>query len=194
MADYIKFLGWDQNRLPLSTNVDHVLIISHCHYGVGFSPSRKPKEFKNGDRIFLARMTSSPNDYAIFGRGYAIEFDEERDWATQKDIEILYWKKRWPCMLRVEKTVFIKGRLGDGITMTQLLKMFGPTTFVRSNEHALAGKTNINTRRFLAQQAFIELTSDSAEWLSKKFDLRLSERGKISSSFIRALGRPEKEI
>ena len=71
---------------------------------------------------------------------------------------------------------------------------FGPTTFVRSNEHALAGKTNINTRRFLAQQAFIELTSDSAEWLSKKFDLRLSERGKISSSFIRALGRPEKEI
>jgi hypothetical protein len=191
MPTYIKFQGSQKHRLELFEKVTKAIEISHCQYGTAFSISRKPTIFTSDDTLYIARMTKDPNDYAIFGVATPIPYDDSRDRATTKDIEILPWKAQWPCVLRIKDPVFIEGRLRNCVFMSQILKMFGPQSFIRSASRQSSGEKNINPKIFLANQAFIELTSEASEWLKVKFSIAIKNNGQISETYLKALPRPQ---
>ena len=79
---YVKFFGTANNRVPLTFTAREEIDRALCHYACGFSKNKKPRQIQDGDIIYMARMTSNPYDYAIFGKAEAIEFVDGRDEAT----------------------------------------------------------------------------------------------------------------
>jgi hypothetical protein len=99
---YVKFFGTGQNRVPLEHSVEDEIDAALCHYACGFPENKQPWKPNTGDVIYMARMTYSPNDYAIFGKASAISYVPGRDKFTKKEMLERPWKKDWPIYLRVK--------------------------------------------------------------------------------------------
>lgn len=194
MPTFIKFLGWDTNRLLLKDKFEQVIEHSHCQYGVCFSNPATPQKFKSDDEMFLARLVKSPNDYAIFGKVSIIDFEEQRDTATSADKANIPWKKQWPYMLRVSNPMFIKGRLENCILMSRLIDRYGGNVFLNSQQRLGAGEINVNPRLSLMQKSEIELTEEASVWLNQEFQRKLDWLGKISENYLNSFPRPEIQI
>jgi hypothetical protein len=191
MSTYIKFQGSNKNRFELFEKVIKEIERSHCYYGTAFSISRKPTIFTSNDTVYIARMTKEPNDYAIFGVATPIPYDDSRDQATPKDIEVGLRKAKYPCILRIKNPIFIDGRLRNCVLMSQIISIFGPQAFTRSASKQLLEEKYINPRLYLANQAFIELTEDASNWLKNKFELAVETNGHISETYLKSLPRPQ---
>lgn len=184
---YIKFFGTADNRVPLSFSSEQEVERALCHYACGFSINKKPRRFRDGDIIYLARMTYEPTDYAIFGKAEAIRFVDERDKASKSEIEERPWKANWPIYLRLKNPVFINGTMGDCVSLYDLIKKFSYESFPSTKDRYDKGERQINPYLSLSQQAYIKITPDAAEWLEARFQGALYRVGKIDSTFINSL-------
>ncbi|MEK6635161.1 MAG: phospholipase D family protein [Planctomycetota bacterium] len=188
---YVKFFGTDKNRMNSEFKVRDEIERALCHYACGFSIKKPPKQFKDGDIIYMARMTKKPNDYAIFGRAEAVKFVEGRDHATPNEKEQREWKKEWPIYLGVENPVFIDGKLGDCILLYDLIKALDYESFPTTKKRVQNGEININPRKSLSQQPYIELTDKAVEWLEPKFNRVLETIGRVPKSYINSLPKSD---
>jgi hypothetical protein len=188
---YVKFFGKDKNRMNLESEVRDEVGRALCHYACGFSEEKKPKRIKDDDIIYMARMTKKPHNYAIFGRAEAIKFDEERDYATPNEKEQRKWKKEFPIYLRVKNPVFIDGKLGDCILLYDLIKALDYESFPTTRERYQNGERNINPRKSLSQQPYIELTDKAVGWLKPKFNHVLETIGRVPESYINSLPKSD---
>lgn len=188
---YVKFFGNDKNRMNLEFEVREEIERALCHYACGFSIKKSPKQFKDGDIIYMARMTKKPNNYAIFGRAEAIRFVEERDHATPKEKEQSGWKKEFPIYLRVKNPVFIDGKLEDCILLYDLIKALDYESFPTTIEKFQNGEKNINPKESLRRQPYIKLAEKAVEWLEPKFNRVLETIGSVPESYINSLPKSD---
>lgn len=84
---YVKFFGTAHSRVSLTSTVREEIKEALCHYACCFSEKKKPRQFRDGDIVYMARMICNPKDYAIFGKAEAIKFVDERDKATFGEIK-----------------------------------------------------------------------------------------------------------
>lgn len=184
---YIKFLGSASDRVDLGFPVKEEIDRALCHYACGFPFNKKPQQVKDGDVIFMARLTKNPNDYAIFGKAIALKYTEGRDEATEKEKEERIWKKKWPIYLRVKEPVFIDGTMTDCVLMKDLLAKFDYDSFYSTRLRFDNGEVDIKPTKSLMQKAYIKLTLNSAEWLEQKFRDAIDNIGQVDSTFLESL-------
>jgi len=191
---FVKFFGTSKNRVPLTYRSKDEVERALCHYACGFSAARKPRQFQDGDIVYLSRMTERPDDYAIFGRAEAIKFVEGRDRATEREILERDWKADWPIYLRVRNAVFINGSMGDCVLLYDLVRKLDFESFPTTKSRYEDGERNINPFRTLSQQPYVELTEKGAEWLESRFQSALGRVGRIDERFLNSLPQSDIEI
>jgi hypothetical protein len=188
---YIKFFGTSKRRYPFSLTIKEEIANAHCHYACGFSINKKPRQVNDGDIIYMACMTHSPNNYAIFGKAEAIKFVEDRDKATEAEIEQIAWKKDFPIYLRVKNPIFINGTLGDCVLLYDLINKMNYESFQSTKRRYDEGERNINPYRSLSQKPYIRLTTKAAEWVETRFQEGLNHLGQVDEEFIKNLPQSE---
>ncbi|HEY8780518.1 MAG TPA: phospholipase D family protein [Mucilaginibacter sp.] len=192
---YIKFLGTGHDRVSLDFTSKQEIERALCHYACGFSKHKKPKQFNEGDIIYLARMIHNPTDYAIFGKAEAIKFMDGRDEATSSEIIERPWKAIWPIYLRVKNPVFINGIMGDCVLLYDIIKKLDYESFESTKKrYEIYGERQINPYRSLSQQAYVKLTKKAVEWLEPKFQQSLKNVGQVEFSFINGLPKSNMDL
>jgi len=165
-----------------------------CHYACGFSENKKPRQIKDGDIIYMARMTKNPRDYAIFGKAEAIGFVDGRDGATDFEIEQRDWKSKWPIYLRVSNPTFIDGTMADCVLLYDLIKALDYESFSSTKKRYENGERNINPYNSLSQQAYVKLTHSAVEWFEPRFQEGLNRIGSVDKKFIESLPQTGTDI
>lgn len=186
---FVKFFGSAKYRAPFTSTVKHEIERSLSHYACGFSAAKRPRQIHDGDIIYMARMTS-PNNYAIFGKGEAIRFVDGRDEASKADIKERPWKETYPLYLRVKKCTFINGSLGDCVLLYDLIEALGAKSFPTTQMDLDIGSLDINPYRSLAQQPYVRLTETAVNWLEPRFQDCVDRFGIVGKKFISNLPKP----
>jgi len=184
---YIKFMGSYNDRVALDFLVKDEIDSALCHYACGFPLNKKPRQVNDGDIVFMARLTKNPNDYAIFGRATALRYKEDRDKASEKEIEERQWKETWPIYLRVKNPVFINGSMADCILMSDLLSRFDYDSFSSTRKRFDNGEEYIKPTKSLMQKPYIKLTHNAAEWLEQRFNNTINNIGQVDDGFLLSL-------
>ena len=65
---FVKFLGNSDNRVLQSASTLEVIKSGGCHWATTYPRDRRPRQVKDGDVVFMGRLTQKPNDIRIFGR------------------------------------------------------------------------------------------------------------------------------
>ena len=191
---YIKFFGNADNRVGLDFLVTEEIDRALCHYACGFPLNKKPQQVKEGDIVFMARMTENPYDYAIFGKAIAHKYTEGRDKASKQEIAQRPWKKNWPIYLRVKDPVFINGTMADGILLSDLINKFDYDSFPSTRKRFEKGEKCIRPTKSLMRKPYVKLTHNSAEWLEQKFDAAVINIGQVDDKFIQSLPQTTTDI
>ena len=188
---FVKLLGSGSNRVPLSTETMEELEGGGCHWAVAYS--RRPRRVKDGDVIFMGRLTNS-NDIRVFGRAIGMEHKPGRDDATPADIEKRPWKEKWPHYIRVHGAEFIAGAMGDGVSLNELMDALQADAFASTQRNAARDEGNINPRHAYRQQAAVELSERGFWWLDERLQEKFGTHGRIPQSALRQLDWPDSAI
>lgn len=191
---FIKFFGDTDSRAPMTYSIKEELKKALCHYACGFPENKKPRRFKDNDVIYMARITTNPNDFAIFGRAYSIKYNEVRDIATENEKLQCPWKNKWPVYLRLKNGVFLDGAMGDCVSLYDLIDTFDYNSFQTTLDRYNRGERNINPYGSLMQQPYVRLTQLSAQWLNINFTNTLHLLGKIEEDFISQLPHSDTSV
>lgn len=184
---FIKFFGRGDTRFNPHFHTRNMLLDSNCHFAITFSKGGgRPRRYNTGDVVFLANMTHG-KDYSIFGRAIAMEHVEKRDVASEKDIEMVEWKRHYCYYIRITDPVFIDSELRYCPKMSKLIEDLSYESFKVSFDKYLKGENNINPKDALKRKADVELTEVSAQWIEDKFDFSVKEHGQIPVAFIKTL-------
>ena len=186
---FIKFFGKSEYRANLDYTSQDEIESSHCHWALTFSGRRgrygngRPRKYRDGDVVYMARMLEG-NDYAIFGKGIALKHVDDRDYASEEDIEEIDWKEDWPVYIRVYNTLFINSTMKNCPKMSELMKDMQFQSFPTTLERYKKGEIQINPKGSLKQKADIQLTDISAEWLETKFQEAINKYGKVDQDYL----------
>jgi hypothetical protein len=182
---YVKFIGSSENRVPWHTRVSDVIERSACHRFVGFSHEGRAGSFETGDIIYLARLTD-PTDFAIFGKGSAVKYNEECDRASIKDIEHDHWVEHYSYLLRLEKTEFVDGALDECLSFIGVMGQCGHNTlrptqenFAWNQQHPNKKPRNIEPRRSVNQQPGLYLAEAGRECIESELQKLFQLNGTI---------------
>jgi hypothetical protein len=184
---FIKLFGTGGNRVAREFSVRDEIERAHCHYAVCFSEGKgRPRRYRDGDVIYMARILNG-TDYAFFGRGEAFKHVDDRDFASDEEIEILEWKEDWPIYIRVQNTEFIDATMGECPSMRELIENLSQESFQSTLEKYNEGKRDMNIWKTLRQQADVQLSFVGATWLENQFDSKIRELGRVDQVFINSL-------
>ncbi|MDQ6775619.1 MAG: phospholipase D family protein [Actinomycetota bacterium] len=182
---FIKFAGRGNLRAVLNVSVIDEIRRSGAHrfctYPTG---GGHPRRVRDGDTMFLSRMTSSPNDMRIIGRAIAVAHDDALDVASAQDIEHRSWLAEYGYLVRVHDGEFIDGALGDGVSLGELMDALGPDAFLSIRQRKHDGETDINVRLALMRKADVLLSAEGFAWLNRRFEDAISNCGSIPRSKI----------
>jgi hypothetical protein len=185
---WVKFAGRAREREPLATSIldeiDRSGAYKFCTYPEG---SGHPHRVWDGDTIFLSRMTHSPDDMRIIGRGIAIAHDDEQDVASEADLAEREWLSEHPFLVRGHHCEFIQGQLGDGVSLNDLVEALASDGFQSTQRRSSAGEQNISVPRTWARKADVRLSDVGFRWLTERFEDALAARGAIPELEIDAL-------
>lgn len=187
---FVKFLGEGHNRALRSRSTFDELESSGAHWSVGYPKNRRPRQPQDGDVMFISRLVHTPNDVMIFGRAKSMAHDEVRDVSTPEDITVHEWRAKWDKYIRVYDAEFLDGNVGDGISLRDLEKLFGPNTYMPTQRNLINGHGNIFPSKAYQQAAGVQLTDVAYEWLNKKFDEHKTRHGIVPAEQVRTLYTP----
>ena len=185
---FVKFLGRTDIRFPRATCTIEELKSGGCHWAVCYS--RRPRQVKDGDVVFMGRLVSNPNDIIVFGRAIGKEYKVGDDDATDADIEFRPWKANYRHYIRVYDPEFLRGPFRNGVSLYELMDELGTDSFESTQRRAKQGEDNINPRNSVTQQAALRLSPESFSWLSERLEAAFSRHGKIPNETIRDLDWP----
>ena len=189
---FVKFLGEGDNRVPLSHTTLEEVKRSGAHWAVAYPASKRPRSVRDGDIIFIGRLTCDPWDIVIFGRAIARAHQPGRDDATEEDIALRPWKATWPRYIRVHNAVFVAGSLANGVSLNALMDALGPRAFASTLRNLEADDGgNQDPRQAYRQQAAVRLTDEAQRWLSDRLTLQFDTHGIIPRNTLEALDWPK---
>ncbi len=184
---YVKFFGTSNKRAPLNRFVRDEIKEWFCHQFCCFRQSNRVNRFNDGDVIYMARLTSNPNDITIFGKAEAVKFIEERDKPIPKPIADRWWGEDCAVCLGVKNPIFMDGTLEDGVSLYGLIERLGHDSFLSTQKRHENGETNINPRLSLTQQPYVRLTLEAVEWIEENFNKTIGKNGQVDDTFYHSL-------
>jgi hypothetical protein len=187
---FVKFFGEGHYRSEADLNIFEEVGGSGSHWACTYPKGKRPRQVKDGDVMFMARMVHSPNDYLIYGRAIGMTHQPGRDDATPEDIEKREWKDQWPHYIRVHHAEFIAGTLANGVSLNRLMDTLGSDAFASTQDNAAAGDGNTNPRQSLKQQAQVRLSAQGFAWLQREFETALSRHGRLPEADLARLDWP----
>jgi HKD family nuclease len=184
---FIKLFGKTEHRVDLDFTSRNEIERSHCHWALTFSGKKgRPRKYNDGDVVYMARMLHG-TDYAIFGKGFALKHVDERDVASDLDIDEIDWKEDWPIYIRVQNPEFVDSSMRNCPKMSELIDTLQYDSFDKTQRKYLNGDEDINVWASLRQQADVQLSEIAAEWLENKFQEARIEFGAIPQDYINNL-------
>ena len=191
---FVKFLGKADNRVHLSASTIDELRSGDCHWAVYYPTAKRPTSVRNGDVIFMGRLTRNPNDIRIFGRAMGMKYEPGRDDATTADIERRPWKEAWSRCIHVHHAEFVAGTMENGISLNDLMKVLSADSFASTQFNASQGKGNTNPRKAYSQQAAVKLSDEGRTWLGERLQVAFEAHGKITEDTLDKLYWPGTSI
>lgn len=189
---FVKFLGEGDNRVPLSHSTLEEIDRSGAHWAVAYPASKRPRRVKDGDIIFIGRLTYDPWDIVIFGRAIARAHQPGRDDATEADIARRPWKATWPRYVRVHHPVFVAGTLANGVSLNTLMDTLGHRAFASTlRNHRDNAGGNTDPRKAYRQQAAVQLSDEGQRWLADRLEAQFDTHGVIPQNTLDALDWPD---
>ena len=190
---FVKFLGKRETggSEPLSCPIVDVVKDGECHWSLTYPSGKRPNQPKDGDAMFIARLTEKPNDIRIFGCATAMKYVEGRDEATAEDIARRDWKKRYSRYIRVYDAEFINGTLENGVSLYEMMDTLESDSFESTQRNEREGKgNNTDPRQAYNSQPHVRLSKEGFEWLRDKLQLAFGTHGKIPDAEIDKLYLP----
>lgn len=187
---FVKFLGEGDNRAPLEFATVEEIERAGCHWAVAYPAAKRPSGVQDDAIIFIARLTSDPNDIRIFGRAVGMKHQPSRDDATAADIARRPWKEKWPRYIRVHHAEFVAGTMANGVSLNELMDTLGANSFAPTQRNAARGDGNTNPRRAYLQQAAVELSSEGFFWLGERLQAAFDEHGIVPQDTLDQLDWP----
>ena len=191
---YIKFFGTGENRWEAHRHVREAIEDAECHYAGTYPRNRRPRRIRHGDIMYMAFLTKNPVGYAIFGRAWAIPYEEGRDDATRAELKRKKWKKIWPHYIRVSDPVFLEATLSECVWLGPIIEQLGPRTFESTARNLIAGRGNVDPKRSLRQKPDVQLTPEAAQLLACQFDDRLAALGSVPRDFLDRLPKSDIQL
>jgi len=181
---YVKFFGKADYRQTLDYHARTEIVRSHCHWAVTFSKKGgHPVRYRDGDIVYMAMMLTN-GDYAIFGKGIALQHKHNRDEASADDILEVDWKQKYPYYIRVRDTQFIDSTMSNCPSLHELINNLDIDSFASIQIRHNNGEKNIRIKNSLRQKADVRLSEISAEWLEKSFQEALNTYNHVPQPFI----------
>lgn len=187
---FVKFLGDSNNRKPLDCPTIEEIERSGCHWAVAYPAAKRPIGVQDDAVIFIARLTSNPNDIRIFGRAIGMRHQPGRDDATPTDIAHRPWKETWPRYIRVHHAEFVAGTMANGVSLNELMDTLGSDSFASTQRNVAHGDGNTNPRRAYSQQPAVELSSKGFSWLGDQLQAVFDEHGMVPLDDLNKLDWP----
>lgn len=188
---FVKFFGEGNNRAGRFTTVLEEVEGSGSHWACTYPRGKRPRQVQDGAVMFMGRLAKDPNDVLIYGRAIAIQHVPGRDDATEAEIKLRDWKKKWPHYVRVHHAEFVDGMLTNGISLKELMRHWGSKSFAATARNAAREAGNIEPQRAYMRQPSVELTTESAAWLNEQLDGAFALHGKITPAALEELDWPE---
>ena len=186
---FVKFLGQNNNRAHPSWTALEELRRAGCHWAVAYPAGRRPRIVRDGDEVFIARLTDEP-DTRIFGRAITLEHQPGRDDATEADIADREWKAHWRHYIRLHHAEFLNGTMRDGVSLRELMDVLESDAFASTQENAKRGHGNVDPRQSLRRHAAARLSPEGRDWLSRRLDKSLDRLGSIPRAELDKLDWP----
>jgi HKD family nuclease len=161
-TSWIKFEGFSDKR---RTKNDEPLIIElneNNFYRTRFP--KKPKGYKNGDLIFIARNSWDKNGNitpVIYGYGITRKFDEHNVLSIEEQESDENFK-RWPYYIYVENFRHITTKLLDGISLLDLYREIGSNTYPGSKKR---NSSFADLKRIHIQKDKLRISEEAKEYL-----------------------------
>ena len=192
MKYYIKFFGDTEHRWMRNCAILNEVRRAESHAVAGFSRSKPPSAFVQGDIIYLSRMVTQNNEHIIFGKAtVADQFTLPRDEATESDIERIKFRNVWCYYLQLINPIFILGNLSNGVELKSIIDLLGGEAFERTRN----GRGWLRSvRQAFCNQPYIELTIQGHKLALKLFDEKINVYGYINPEIIRFIPTPENAI
>ena len=187
---FVKFLGRNDNRAPTSCTALEELQRTGCHWAVAYPKNRRPRIVREGDLLFIARLTDEP-DTRIFVRAIALKHQPCRDDATDEEKVERDWKAHWCHYIRLRHPEFLEGNTGDGVSLREMMDRLGPDAFATTQENARRGQGNVGPHQSLRRQAAVRLSARGRAWLSERLEFALRRHGSIPRTALDKLDWPE---
>ena len=187
---FVKFLGSSDNRVLRSASTIEEIKGGGCHWAACYPKDRRPRQVKDGDVVYMGRLTEKPNGIYIIGRAIGMEYHPGRDDATDADIECRSWKQDYPHYVRVYDAEFLGGTIENGISLYDLMDELRADSFATTQRNAKDGEGNTNPRRAFSQQAAVRLSPEGFSWLSERLEAAFAKHGKIPSETLQSLDWP----
>lgn len=187
---FVKFLGRSDNRVRPSWTAFQELERAGCHWAVAYPNGRRPRIVRDGDVMFIARLTDEP-DTRIFGRAIALKHQPGRDDATDTEIADQAWRAHWRHYIRVYPAEFLNGTMGDGVSLRELMDALESDAFATTQENARRGHGNLDPRQSLRRQAAVRLSREGRAWLSERLETAFERHGSIPPAELDELRGPE---
>jgi len=192
---YVKFFGRGNERLPIGAGIFEELERGGSHWALTYPNWGAPK-VADGSRMYLARMTRHPDgsaDTTVYSRAFAIAHDPEHDIASEDDIRLRPFKKRWSKYIRVYDVEFIDGTMSNGISLFRAMDELKEKTFRSTMINSIQNNgKNVDPRKSTYQKASLPLTAFSLDWLDEEFEKALEQHGVITNEKLLLLDWPKR--
>jgi hypothetical protein len=188
---FVKFFGRAAERSSRARPVPDVVRTSGSHRHCTYPRERRPRAVRDGDVMFMGHLVEGPNDIVVYGRAVARAYEEGRDDASGEDLALRPWLQRWPHFIRVHDAEFVGGRLGDGVSLGELMDELGAYAFGPTAENADRGVGNVDPRQSIRQAAAVRLSEAGMSWLNEELELAFRSHRKLRAEEIPGLDWPE---
>lgn len=183
---FIKFFGEGHRRAQRTSTTIEAVKSAGCHYACTYP--KHPWQQGPGDVIYMAHMVGDDDDIMIHGRALVVRrHDRTLDIASASELVVRPWKEKWPYYVRVHEAEFLRGTIGDGISLNQMFAELGHSGFEPTRRNHASGKGNTNPRMSVRQQPGLQLATAGADWLHDRFEREIRRRGLVDRRDVAAL-------
>jgi hypothetical protein len=117
---FVKFFGSNGDRAPRTGTTLSAVQRAGNHAVCAYPIGKRPRQVQDGALMFMGRLVERPNDVMIYGRAIAKRYEEGTDDATEDDVRMRYWRRKFPHYIRMHSPEFMGGTLAQGVSLNEL--------------------------------------------------------------------------
>ena len=188
---FVTFFGKSDYRFTLENDIYKDIQESGSHWAATYPKSKRPRQHKDGDVMYIARMTKDPDDYRIYGVAFTLKHVDDRDSATENEIKVRDWKVDYPHYIRLYKGKFLAGTLQNGISLYEMMDELKHESFVSTQKNYDKGSGNTLPQKALMQKPDVKLTTKAHRWILQRLETNFEKYGTIPDVEIEKLDKPD---